>query len=122
MLSTGLLTATVALLVLSAFLALAALALAREARRNWVSAQMIEAKLTNRITEVRAEIDKTTSAKLRAELQDLSAAVEIDRLALRRQLGKIWKRIGRDAEEGGVEAVPDELAAIIELQRAHGGS
>lgn len=68
----------------------------------------------------------TTPAVIRAELEDLRSAVQVDRIAHRKALGKIWGKIGNARDTMDDAPTPEtsgneELEAFIALQRAHGG-
>lgn len=83
--------------------------------------------LTDRLNQLEAQLialgkrlDGTSPAVLRADLEDLRAAVEVDRISYRKQLGKIWGRIGRE-EHAPKDSVTDpELQAFLDLQNSHG--
>ena len=79
------------------------------------------ARLDSELTNAVRAFETTTPAVLRAELEDLRAALQIDRVALRKQLGKIWGRIGAERDGAAEPSVAgdDELDAFIALQRAH---
>lgn len=75
------------------------------------------AQLHGTLEALAKRLDGTTSAVLRADLDDLRAAVEVDRLALRKQLGKIWGKIGREPSNGSpLASGNDELDAWLKLQ------
>lgn len=82
------------------------------------------AQLHGVVEALTKRIDSSTPAVLRADLDDLRAAVDLDRIALRKQLGKIWGRIGRDehTDPTGDSSGNDELDAFLKLQNTHGSN
>ena len=87
----------------------------------------IDAALTH-IAVLEKRFDASTPALVRADLDDLRSAVDVDRIAHRKQLAKVWGRIGYDerAREPDISTSPGmsgepELDAFIALQRSHGG-
>jgi len=85
----------------------------------------VEVALTH-LARLEKRYDASTPAVLRADLDDLRTAVDIDRKALRKSLGKIWGTLGheRDAAPGAGGTISDdeEFNALIALQRQHGSS
>lgn len=88
----------------------------------WAALKALEAALHS----LAKRVDGTAPAVLRADLDDLRAACEVDRISHRKALGKLWGRIGRDERESPngpsaeVSSVGnDELQAYLDLQNAH---
>jgi hypothetical protein len=78
------------------------------------------------VEQLEKRIDSSVPAVLRADLDDLRAAIEVDRISHRKALGKLWGRIGRDEREtpnGPSAELPhvadSELQAYLDLQNAH---
>lgn len=117
-LSTGLSTAS---LLVSCY----ALALALNVRAELRVATTIAAKAEDKADHVALQMHASTPAKLQAELAAVVDAIEIDRLALRKQLGKIWGKLGREAvleEErrgGPARTGDDDYDAMIAMQAAY---
>lgn len=80
-----------------------------------------QATLFQRVEELVKRFDGAAPAVLRADLDDLRAACDIDRAALRKQLGKLWARIGRDERADAPSSRDDvedaELRAWLDLQK-----
>jgi hypothetical protein len=100
------------------FLELKAAVLELRARVELHSTHM--STLQNRLSEFEKRLDGTVPAVLRAELDDLRTAIEVDRITHRKQLGKLWGRVGRDerADEPSrpMGAADPELQAFLDLQ------
>ena len=82
-------------------------------------------KISGELAHLRSSVSSSSSTKIAAELAELVAAVEVDRLALRKQLGKVWGRIGREEIVGpeSPQRVDDpEFEALLALQNAHGSN
>ena len=83
-------------------------------------------QLRVQLTELQLEAKQRTPAALQASVNDVTQAIETLAAANRREFGKLWKTYGnklgrapRDDDDG----VDDpEFAAIMALQRAHGGT
>lgn len=83
-----------------------------EALERWVS------QLHGTLEATTKRVDGSASAVLAANLDDLRAAIDVDRAALRKQLGKIWGTIGasRDAAPTDAGGGDDELSRWLDLQ------
>jgi hypothetical protein len=125
-------TAQNALDALEIVLAGAALWLAWDAARLASTLRSQVTTLTNQVTDLHRLGERSAPVLLAAQLAALEQSLEVDRLALRKQLGKIWGRIGRDeiVSDSAIknpllgESVDPELEAILNLQRQYtnGGS
>jgi hypothetical protein len=80
------------------------------------------AELTRRLDVLAASIERTSATKMNAQLDDVRGAVEAMTASHRRELGKIWGRLGAASNVGRPngdlsEADPD-LASLLDLQKA----
>lgn len=71
--------------------------------------------------------ETSTPALTLARIDDLTAAVDARHASLRRELGRLWARVGKDTPgttETNGRGVPDdaEFQAMLELQNAHGSN
>lgn len=112
------------LLLLS--LAASGFALLIAVRSSSVAAQEVSWRTAagRNLAELADKIDRSATVKLRAELDELVAAREVDQRSLRRELGKLWGRVGAATDHAG-SVDPDadvdgELKAFLQLQRQHG--
>lgn len=64
-----------------------------------------------------AELSKSSQTKLRVDVDDLRAVIEQMAASHRRELGKVWGRIGAAPELHQHEAADDELQAFLNLQK-----
>jgi len=84
------------------------------------------ARLTERVRDCEQKLSTGSSTSMLVRINELEAALEQLQKSNRREFGKLWKaqdpNPGRMANGGEELDVDDELAAMIELQRAHGSS
>jgi len=81
----------------------------------------------SRLTNIRTEITNTSTAKLRAEVDDLRGALDVIRASNRKEFGALWGRMGGRGQNSGkvfdgASGLPladdDELEAVLALQSA----
>lgn len=83
-------------------------------------------KLSAEVKRLDAAIERTSNAKLAAELDALRGALDVNRASVRRELGSLWGRLGGrghratyvDAETGEAIDGDDEINAMLALQSA----
>lgn len=84
--------------------------------------------LRKALDDLSSEHQRSMPAKVRAEVEDLAAALDSHRRSTRSELGRLWQRMGRDAPpapNSGVDAaladLDPELAAELAFQRQQAG-
>jgi len=93
-----------------------------EMRRQKAAWQAWSAKLREEQRKLESAIEKTSSSKLAAEVDDLRAAFATNRAAIRREMGSLWGRLGGRVRPGvtidGDDSGDPELDDLLALQRA----
>ena len=83
----------------------------------WLDARSRE--LSKTLDELTSQVRISTPVELTARIDDLAAAVKLRDATLRRELGRLWKKLGGETAGPAPTATSAELDAMLELQRAH---
>jgi len=87
--------------------------MALEARCSQLELRIAE--LSTACAQLGAQLERASVASLKAELEDIRSANDIRANTLRRELGRLWKRVGQaeaDAEDE-VDASPEAVRARL---------
>ncbi|HET8777484.1 MAG TPA: hypothetical protein VFN76_07470 [Candidatus Limnocylindria bacterium] len=74
--------------------------------------------LSDSLRACEAGLNRTSNAKLAAEVADLAAALEGAQGRFRQELSSLWGKIGGRGKANGYAEPDDELQAFLDLQRA----
>jgi len=91
--------------------------------RRTASLERAMALQTETLNVIALKAEKTTSAALKAAVDDLAAALDASRASNRRELGRLWAKIGgerptRTFENGAALEGDDDLEALVAFQNA----
>lgn len=66
------------------------------------------AELSTACAQIRSQLEKTASARMAAEIEDLRAAVDLSSRSVRRELSRMWRRVGHAEAEAAADPPPPE--------------
>ena len=89
-------------------------------RRQVSALDIAYSALAKQLAKLTEDVSKLSANALRGRIDELEAELMHFRAANRRELGRLWKRVGGESSSEPAVPTDSEFQALLELQRAHG--